>query len=84
MWLSAATQEYLDSGVTSTGRVTHFEELVADRTDSVHCPWLRAEDKTSSDLERHFGFTLAGKSMDDVVSEPDAGYTHSQRRRRGR
>lgn len=67
-WLSAVTQAYLGSGVTSTRRVVHFKELVAGEVDSAHFLWLLADDKIPSDLEWHFGFTIPEKGMDDGKS----------------
>ncbi|PTB36789.1 hypothetical protein M441DRAFT_61515 [Trichoderma asperellum CBS 433.97] len=67
-WLSAVTQAYLGSGVTSSRRVVRFKELVAGEADSAHSLWLPAEDKIPSDMEWHFGFTIPEKGMDDGKS----------------
>ncbi|KAL7918658.1 hypothetical protein ACQKWADRAFT_303669 [Trichoderma austrokoningii] len=69
MWLSAVTQAYLGSGVTSSRRVVRFKELVAGEADSANFLWLPAEDRIiPSDLEWHFGFTIPEKGMDDGKS----------------
>lgn len=67
-WLSAVTQAYLGSGVTSSRRVVRFKELIAGEADSAHSLWLPAEDKIPSDMEWHFGFTIPEKGMDDGKS----------------
>ncbi|GFP56465.1 hypothetical protein TASIC1_0006063500 [Trichoderma asperellum] len=67
-WLSAVTQAYLGSGVTSSRRVVRFKELVAGEADSAHSLWLPAEEKLPSDMEWHFGFTIPEKGMDDGKS----------------
>lgn len=67
-WLSAVTQAYLGSGVTSSRRVVRFKELVAGEADSAQFLWLLADDKTPGDLEWHFGFTIPERGMDDGKS----------------
>lgn len=67
-WLSAVTQAYLGSGVTSSRRVVRFKELVAGEADSAQFLWLPAEDKLPSDMEWHFGFIIPEKGMDNGKS----------------
>ncbi|PNP40408.1 hypothetical protein TGAMA5MH_07735 [Trichoderma gamsii] len=67
-WLSAVTQAYLGSGVTSSRRVVQFKELVAGEANSTQFLWLLADDEIPSDLEWQFGFTIPDKGMDDGKS----------------
>lgn len=68
-WLTAITQAYLGTGVTSSRRVMRFKELAAGEVATSDSLWLPAENEVPSDLDWHFGFTLPEKSMDDGKSQ---------------
>ncbi|KAH6604886.1 hypothetical protein Trco_006593 [Trichoderma cornu-damae] len=67
-WLSAVTQAYLGSGVSSNRRVMRFKELVADEVPTAHSLWLLAEDEVPGDMDWYFGFLIPEKGMDDGKS----------------
>ncbi|KAL7787776.1 hypothetical protein V8C37DRAFT_404815 [Trichoderma ceciliae] len=67
-WLSAVTQAYLGSGVSSNRRVVRFKELVAGEEATAHSLWLPAENEVPGDMDWHFGFTIPEKGMDDGKS----------------
>ncbi|RFU76232.1 hypothetical protein TARUN_6008 [Trichoderma arundinaceum] len=67
-WLSAVTQGYLGSGVSSNRRVMRFKELVAGELPTALSLWLPAENEVPNDLDWYFGFTIPEKGMHDGKS----------------